>query len=113
TRAMSGDEFTDELSGNNAVLTKLLVKPPDPQKNPFLEQLAKSKEKGEAPAAFQGTEGQMGKKNAPNRDAKAAPKAIDPNSKDQARLIAQRIFGGEGNAGTATRCGRAGRGCRP
>jgi hypothetical protein len=65
TRAASGDEFTDELSGNTAVLTKLLVKPPDPQKNPFLEQLAKSKEKGEAPAAFQGTEGQMGKRNAP------------------------------------------------
>jgi hypothetical protein len=110
TRAASGDEFTDELSGNNAVLTKLLVKPPDPQKNPFLEQLAKSKEKGEAPAAFQGTEGQMGKKNAPNRDAKAAPKAIDPNSKDQARLIAQRIFGGKGNAGIATLFGRAGLG---
>ena len=110
TRLASGDEFTDELSGNNAVLTKLLVKPPDPQKNPFLEQLAKSKEKGEAPAAFQGTEGQMGKKNAPNRDAKASPKAIDPNSKDQARLIAQRIFGGKGNAGIATLFGRAGLG---
>ncbi|MGZ6071328.1 MAG: FHA domain-containing protein, partial [Myxococcaceae bacterium] len=102
TRAASGDEFTDELSGNNAVLTKLLVKPPEMQKNPFIEQLNKQKEKGEAPAAFQGTEGQMGKKNAPNRDAKASPKAIDPNSKDQARLIAQRIFGGKGNAGIAT-----------
>ena len=110
TRLASGDEFTDELSGNTAVLTKLLVKPPDPQKNPFLEQLAKSKEKGEAPAAFQGTEGQMGRKNAPNRDAKASPKAIDPNSKDQARLIAQRIFGGKGNAGIATLFGRAGLG---
>jgi len=52
----------------------------------------------------------MGKKNAPNRDAKASPKAIDPNSKDQARLIAQRIFGGKGNAGIATLFGRAGLG---
>ena len=110
TRAASGDEFTDELSGNTAVLTKLLVKPPEMQKNPFIEQLNKAKEKGEAPAAFQGTEGQMGKKNAPNRDAKASPKAIDPNSKDQARLIAQRIFGGKGNAGIATLFGRAGLG---
>jgi len=110
TRAASGEEFTDELSGNNAVLTKLLVKPPEMQKNPFIEQLNKAKEKGEAPAAFQGTEGQMGKKNAPNRDAKAAPKAIDPNSKDQARLIAQRIFGGKGNAGIATLFGRQGLG---
>ena len=110
TRAASGEEFTDELSGNTAVLTKLLVKPPEMQKNPFIEQLNKAKEKGEAPAAFQGTEGQMGKKNAPNRDAKAAPKAIDPNSKDQARLIAQRIFGGKGNAGIATLFGRAGLG---
>jgi len=110
TRAASGDEFTDELSGNTAVLTKLLVKPPEMQKNPFIEQLNRAKEKGEAPAAFQGTEGQMGKKNAPNRDAKASPKAIDPNSKDQARLIAQRIFGGKGNAGIATLFGRAGLG---
>jgi hypothetical protein len=110
TRAASGEEFTDELSGNNAVLTKLLVKPPEMQKNPFIEQLNKQKEKGQAPAAYQGTEGQMGKKNAPQRDAKAAPKAIDPNSKDQARLIAQRIFGGKGNAGIATLFGRAGLG---
>ena len=110
TRAASGEEFTDELSGNTAVLTKLLVKPPEMQKNPFIEQLNKAKERGEAPAAFQGTEGQMGKKNAPNRDAKASPKAIDPNSKDQARLIAQRIFGGKGNAGIATLFGRAGLG---
>ncbi|HEY1417606.1 MAG TPA: adventurous gliding motility protein GltG [Myxococcaceae bacterium] len=110
TRAASGEEFTDELSGNTAVLTKLLVKPPEMQKNPFIEQLNKAKEKGEAPAAYQGTEGQMGKKNAPNRDAKAAPKAIDPNSKDQARLIAQRIFGGKGNAGIATLFGRQGLG---
>ena len=78
TRAASGDEFTDELSGNNAVLTKLLVKPPEMQKNPFIEQLNKQKEKGEAPAAYQGTEGQMGKKNAPNRDAKASPEGHRP-----------------------------------
>lgn len=110
TRAASGEEFTDELSGNTAVLTKLLVKPPEAQKNPFLEQLAKSKEKGEAPAAFKGDEGKMGKRDAPNRNARASPKAIDPNSKDQARLIAQRIFGGKGNAGTAIIFGRAGLG---
>jgi len=110
TRSASGEEFTDELSGNTAVLTKLLVKPPEMQKNPFLEQLAKQKEKGEAPAAFKGDEGQLGKKNAPNRDARASPKAIDPNSKDQARLIAQRIFGGKGNAGISVTFGRAGLG---
>jgi hypothetical protein len=109
TRHDAGEEFTDELS-DKAVLAKILVKPPEMQKNPFIEQLNKAKEKGEAPAAFKGDEGQMGKRNAPNRDAKAAPKAIDPNSKDQARLIAQRIFGGKGNAGIATLFGRAGLG---
>jgi TonB family protein len=109
-RAASGEDFADELSGNTAVLTKLLVKPPEMQKNPFLEALAKSKEKGEAPAAFKGEEGKMGKRDAPNRNARAAPKAIDPNSKDQARLIAQRIFGGKGNQGIATLFGRAGLG---
>lgn len=109
-RAASGEDFADALSGNNAVLTKLLVKPPEMQKNPFLEALAKSKEKGEAPAAFKGEEGKMGKRDAPNRNARAAPKAIDPNSKDQARLLAQRIFGGKGNQGIATLFGRAGLG---
>jgi len=51
-----------------------------------------------------------GKRNAPERNTKSAPKAIDPNSKDQARLIAQKIFGGKGPNGMATLFGTNGLG---
>jgi hypothetical protein len=110
-RAAAGDEYTDELSANNAVLTKLLIKPPEMQKNPFIQQLNQSKEAGaQSAAAFKGDEGKSGKKNAPERNTKSAPKAIDPNSKDQARLLAQKIFGGKGPNGMATLFGTNGLG---
>jgi pSer/pThr/pTyr-binding forkhead associated (FHA) protein len=110
-RAAAGDEYTDELSANNSVLTKLLIKPPEMQKNPFIQQLNQSKETGaQSTAAFKGDEGKSGKKNAPERNTKSAPKAIDPNSKDQARLLAQKIFGGKGPNGMATLFGTNGLG---
>ncbi len=110
-RAAAGDEYADELSADNAVLTKLLIKPPEMQKNPLIQQLNKSKEAGaQAAAAYKGDEGKSGRRNAPERNTKSAPKAIDPNSKDQARLIAQKIFGGKGPNGVATLFGTNGLG---
>jgi hypothetical protein len=110
-RAATGDEYADELSANNAILTKLLIKPPEMQKNPFIAQLNQSKESAaQGSAAFKGDEGKSGKRNAPERNTKSAPKAIDPNSKDQARLIAQKIFGGKGPNGMATLFGTNGLG---
>ncbi len=110
-RAAAGDEYADELSANNAVLTKLLIKPPEMQKNPLIQQLNQSKEAGaQGTAAYKGDEGKSGKRDAPQRNTKSAPKAIDPNSKDQARLIAQKIFGGKGPNGMATLFGTAGLG---
>jgi FHA domain len=110
-RAATGDEYADELSANNAILTKLLIKPPEMQKNPFIAQLNQSKEKAaQGSAAFKGDEGKSGKRNAPERNTKSAPKAIDPNSKDQARLIAQKIFGGKGPNGMAVLFGTNGLG---
>jgi pSer/pThr/pTyr-binding forkhead associated (FHA) protein len=110
-RAATGDEYADELSANNAILTKLLIKPPEMQKNPFIAQLNKSKESAaQGSAAYKGDEGKSGKRNAPERNTKSAPKAIDPNSKDQARLIAQKIFGGKGPGGMATLFGTNGLG---
>jgi len=110
-RAAAGDEYADELSANNAVLTKLLIKPPEVQKNPLIQQLNQAKEAGaQGTAAFKGEEGKSGRRNAPERNTKSAPKAIDPNSKDQARLIAQKIFGGKGPNGVATLFGTNGLG---
>jgi hypothetical protein len=110
-RAAAGDEYADELSSDNAVLTKLLIKPPEMQKNPFIAQLNQSKEAQAAgTAAYKGEEGKSGKRNAPERNTKSAPKAIDPNSKDQARLIANKIFGGKGPGGMATLFGTNGLG---
>ncbi|MFL5319866.1 MAG: adventurous gliding motility protein GltG [Myxococcaceae bacterium] len=92
-RDAEGDEYDDDLNGNQARIAKLIIKPPDVQKNPLLEKLKKEKEnQGEMAAKHRGDEGQMGKKDAPKRSAHAAPKG-DPNNKDQARLLAQKIFG--------------------
>ena len=79
------------------------------QKNPFLEQLASSRRRG-GPGRFQGRRGEDGQEGRAQPERRGRAKAIDPNSKDQARLIAQRIFGGKGNQGIATLFGRQGLG---
>jgi len=95
-RVVEGEGYVDELSGSQARIAKLIIKPPEIQKNRFLEKLAKSKEnQGEMAAKHSGEEGQMGKKDAPKRNTRTAPKG-DPNNKDQARMMTQRIFGPNG-----------------
>jgi len=97
-RELEGEGYKDELSTSQARIAKLIIKPPEIQKNPFLEKLAHQKEnQGEMAAKHRGDEGQMGKKDGPKRNARAAPKG-DPNDKNQARLMAQRIFGSGGGA---------------
>lgn len=104
-----GDEYADDLNGNQARIAKLIIKPPEIQKNPLLEKLNKQKEnQGEMAAKHRGEDGQMGKKDAPKRSAHAAPKG-DPNNKDQARLLAQKIFGGN-SGGISTIFGHNGLG---
>ncbi|MBI3185606.1 MAG: adventurous gliding motility protein GltG [Myxococcales bacterium] len=108
-RELEGDEYLDELSSNHARIAKLIIKPPEIQKNPLLEKLAKQKqEQGEMAAKHRGDEGQMGRKDAPKRSAHAAPKG-DPNNKDQARMLAQKIFG-SGGGGISTIFGHNGLG---
>jgi len=95
-RELEGEGYKDELSTTQARIAKLIIKPPEIQKNPFLEKLAHQKEnQGEMAAKHRGDEGQMGKKDGPKRNARAVPKG-DPNDKDQARQMAQRIFGSGG-----------------
>jgi TonB family protein len=109
-RDAEGSEYADELSSNQARIAKLIIKPPEVEKkNPLLEKLNKQKEaSGEIAAKHRGDEGKMGKKDAPQKNARAAPKG-DPNNKDQARMLTQKIFGG-GSGGISTIFGKTGLG---
>ncbi|RKH14164.1 TonB family protein [Corallococcus sp. CA053C] len=105
-----GDEYADELAGNDARIAKLIIKPPETQKNKFLEKLNQQKEKksGEMAQKSRGDEGQMGKKDAPKANNRTAPKG-DPNKKDEARALTAKIFGG-GKGGISTIFGKSGLG---
>ncbi|AKQ65104.1 FHA domain containing protein [Myxococcus hansupus] len=110
-RSGAGDEYADELSSDNARIAKLIIKPPETQKNKFLERLNQQKEQkksGEMAAKSRGDEGQMGKKDAPKTNNRTAPKG-DPNKKDEARALTAKIFGG-GKGGISTVFGKSGLG---
>jgi TonB family protein len=109
-RSGDGDEFADELSGDNSRLAKLIIKPPETQKNKFLEKLNQQKEQkkaGEMAAKQRGNEGQMGKKDAAKTQARTAPQG-QKDKKDEARALTAKIFGGKG--GVSTLFGNAGGG---
>jgi TonB family protein len=110
-RSGDGDEFADELSGDNSRLAKLIIKPPEVQKNKFLEKLNQQKEQkkaGEMAAKQRGDEGQMGKKEAPKTQNRTAPQG-QKDKKDEARALTAKIFGG-GKGGVSTIFGSAGLG---
>ena len=109
-RNAEGDLYADELSNSQARIAKLIIKPPEVQKNPLLERLAKQKEQssGEMAAKHRGDDGKAGKKDAPNRNARMAPKG-DPNNKDQAREMLSKVFGSSGG-GMSTVFGKNGLG---
>lgn len=100
-----GEAFDDELNSNQSRIAKLLIKPPE--KNPILEKFGKAA--GEIAQKHKGTEGEMGKKDAPKRSAHAAPKG-DPSNKDQARLLMAKVFGGNSAGGISTVFGHQGLG---
>lgn len=107
TSDMEGDEFADDLNANNARIAKLIIKPPEVEKKlkAFSDQ---KKQSGEMAEKHKKDEGQMGKKDAPKKSAHAAPKG-DPNNKDQARLLMQKVFGASGG-GISTIFGHQGLG---
>lgn len=109
-RSGEGDEYADELAGNDARIAKLIIKPPETQKNKFLEKLNQQKEKksGEIAQKSRGDEGQMGKKDAVKANTRTVTKG-DPNKKDEARALTAKIFGG-GKGGISTIFGKAGLG---
>jgi TonB family protein len=109
-RSGDGEEFADELNGNDSRLAKLIIKPPETQKNKFLEKLNQQKEKkkaGELAAKQKKEEGQMGKKEAPKTANRTAPQG-QKDKKDEARALTAKIFGGKG--GVSTIFGKAGLG---
>ncbi|KFE67091.1 adventurous gliding motility protein GltG [Hyalangium minutum] len=111
-RSGADEEFADELSGDNSRLAKLIIKPPETQKNKFLEQLNQQKEKqkaGEKAAKQKKEEGQMGKKEAPKTQNRTAPQAQQRDKKDEARALTAKIFGGS-KGGVSTLFGNAGLG---
>jgi TonB family protein len=111
-RSGDGEEFADELSGNDARLAKLIIKPPETQKNKFLEKLnqqkAEKKKSGEMAAKQRNDEGQMGKKDAAKTQNRTAPQG-QKDKKDEARALTQKIFG-SGKGGVSTIFGNAGLG---
>ncbi len=86
TTPLDTDTTADDLFRNPHAMAKFVVKPPETIKNPFLDKLKKdadkTREKGEQAEKRAGNEGKAGKKNAPQKNAKAAPKAIDLNAKE-------------------------------
>lgn len=107
-RDAEGDAFDDELNSNQSRMAKLLIKPPENQKNPILEKFEKKKDAGEIAQKHKGDDGKMGKRDGPPRTAHAAPKG-DPSNKDQARLLMAKVFGGS-SGGISTVFGHQGLG---
>jgi TonB family protein len=102
-RSGDGEEFADELNSDNARLAKLIIKPPETQKNKFLEKLNQQKEKqksGEMAAKQKKEEGAMGQKDKPKTNQRTAPQATQKDKKDEARALTAKIFGGKGGVST-------------
>jgi len=105
-RTIEGDEYADELADNQARIAKLIIKPPEAQKNRLLAQLDEQKKNsGEMAAKARGSEGQMGKLKAPKTGNRAAPKGDPKKPTDVAREMTAKIFGG-GKGGVSTIFGK-------
>ncbi|MBI5071023.1 MAG: adventurous gliding motility protein GltG [Deltaproteobacteria bacterium] len=112
------DTVADDLFKNPSRMAKFIIQPPEPQKkqNPALDKLAqelKGQEPGEMAEKHKGTEGQMGKKDAPKTTGRSAPKAIDPNAKELVKnsgLLAVLGRGKGASGGLSTIFGQGGLG---
>ncbi|HZY01951.1 MAG TPA: AgmX/PglI C-terminal domain-containing protein, partial [Anaeromyxobacteraceae bacterium] len=98
------DTVADDLFKNPSRMAKFIIKPPEarPKANPYLERLQKElrrEEAGEMAEKHKGTEGQMGKKDAPRTNARSAPRAIDPNAKDIVKNTGLVALLGRGKSG--------------
>ncbi len=111
------DLVQDDLAKGQQRMAKFVMKAPEeqPKVNKYLEKLKKdlSKEQpGEMAEKHKGTEGQMGKKDAPKTNGRSAPRAIDPNAKELVKnsgLLAA-LGKGKGAGGLSTVFGQGGLG---
>ncbi|MHB8419853.1 MAG: adventurous gliding motility protein GltG [Myxococcales bacterium] len=111
TTPLDTDTVADDLFRNPTAMAKFIVKPPPKTKNPFAKKLEdEGKMKGETAEKHKGEEGAMGKKNAPKRNSRSAPKAIDINAKEIVKNSGlMRLLGG-GGGGLSTILGTGGLG---
>ncbi len=112
TMPLDTDTTADDLFRNPTAMAKFIVKPPEKKKNPWLDKLKgeAGKQKGEMAEKHKGEEGAMGKKTAPKRNTRSAPKAIDINAKELVKNSGlMRLLGG-GGAGLSTILGTNGLG---
>jgi hypothetical protein len=105
------DVLADDLFKNPSRMAKFIIKPPEPQKKVELPKGGQKDDPGEMAEKHKGDEGQMGKKDAPKTNARSAPKAIDPNAKDQVRRMGLLgALGRGGGGGLSTIMGQGGLG---
>ncbi|MFL5356489.1 adventurous gliding motility protein GltG [Archangium sp.] len=97
--AAAGEGYADELAGSDSRIAKLIVKPPENQKNKFLEKLnqQKAEKQAEKAAKAKKEEGKMGQKEAPKQPAHSTS-AGKTDKKEVAKNMAAKIFGGKGGA---------------
>jgi hypothetical protein len=93
-------------------MAKFVIKPPEVQPKPKGPKgdMGDKQEPGEAAEKHKGEEGQMGKKDAPKTNARSAPKAVDPNSKELVKRTGLLAVLGRGGGGLSTVMGSGGLG---
>lgn len=94
-RTGNSEAFSDELSGDTTRLTKLIIKPPEPQQNRFLAQLNATKPQQPKPSAP--ADGIV--KDPPRKPVdRHVPNPSASNPKDRAERMVKDLFGGPGKS---------------
>ena len=96
-RTVDEDAFADELAGDHERLTKLIIKPPEPQPNRFLAQLNDQKTRNQPKQPAQSTpepKKPIRKQSQQQVGSNPGPK----NPKDTAQRFTKNLFGGKGAA---------------
>ncbi|HVG61119.1 MAG TPA: TonB family protein [Hyalangium sp.] len=92
-RTENSEAFTDELNGDTTRLTKLIIKPPEPQQNRFLAQLNAQKPKQPQPVA----QASEPVKKLPRKPVDRPLSDSGPsNPRDKAERMVKDLFSGQG-----------------